>query len=281
MPCPEPRSRIRRPPPRTPRVTTARSGFPTSISAPRLQGRFLLDFLKHNESDTLYLVGDIIDGWRLRKGLVLAAGAQRRGAEAAAQGAQGHAGRSTCPATTTSVRAQFMRHGVRRHRGGATRRSTSTPTAGAAGAARRPVRRRDAATPAGSPIWATWAYTLIADAQPLVQRAAHAPGLPLLVAVGLPQAQGQERGQLSSPTSRVVDRRGAARAASTASCAATSTTPRSATSTASLYCNDGDWVESCTALVEHADGRLEVVALAATAWTMPAPALKATVMATP
>jgi UDP-2,3-diacylglucosamine pyrophosphatase LpxH len=27
-----------------------------------------------------------------------------------------------------------------------------------------------------------------------------------------------------------------------------------------LYCNDGDWVESCTALVEHPDGRLEIVA---------------------
>jgi hypothetical protein len=28
---------------------------------------FLLDFLRHNESDTLYLVGDIIDGWALKK----------------------------------------------------------------------------------------------------------------------------------------------------------------------------------------------------------------------
>ena len=26
-----------------------------------------------------------------------------------------------------------------------------------------------------------------------------------------------------------------------------------------LYCNDGDWVESLTALVEHADGRLAIV----------------------
>jgi UDP-2,3-diacylglucosamine pyrophosphatase LpxH len=26
-----------------------------------------------------------------------------------------------------------------------------------------------------------------------------------------------------------------------------------------LYCNDGDWVESCSALVEHHDGRLELV----------------------
>ncbi len=29
---------------------------------------FLLDFLKSTESDTLYLVGDIIDGWQLKKG---------------------------------------------------------------------------------------------------------------------------------------------------------------------------------------------------------------------
>ena len=31
-----------------------------------------------------------------------------------------------------------------------------------------------------------------------------------------------------------------------------------------LYCNDGDWVESCTALVEHRDGRLEIIEWAAT-----------------
>ena len=26
-----------------------------------------------------------------------------------------------------------------------------------------------------------------------------------------------------------------------------------------LYCNDGDWVESCTTLLEHNDGSLELV----------------------
>ena len=26
-----------------------------------------------------------------------------------------------------------------------------------------------------------------------------------------------------------------------------------------LYCNDGDWVESCTALVEHLNGKLEII----------------------
>ena len=32
-----------------------------------------------------------------------------------------------------------------------------------------------------------------------------------------------------------------------------------------LYCNDGDWVESLTALVEHLDGRLELLRLGAPA----------------
>lgn len=31
------------------------------------KAEFLLDFLRWNESDTLYLVGDIIDGWKLKK----------------------------------------------------------------------------------------------------------------------------------------------------------------------------------------------------------------------
>ena len=26
-----------------------------------------------------------------------------------------------------------------------------------------------------------------------------------------------------------------------------------------LYINDGDWVESCTAVVEHHDGRMEIL----------------------
>jgi UDP-2,3-diacylglucosamine pyrophosphatase LpxH len=38
------------------------------LGTPGCKAEFLLDFLKWNDSDTLYLVGDIIDGWRLRKG---------------------------------------------------------------------------------------------------------------------------------------------------------------------------------------------------------------------
>ena len=31
------------------------------------KAEYLLDFLKYHEADTIYLVGDIIDGWRLKK----------------------------------------------------------------------------------------------------------------------------------------------------------------------------------------------------------------------
>jgi UDP-2,3-diacylglucosamine pyrophosphatase LpxH len=37
------------------------------LGTPGCKADFLLDFLRHNESDQLYLVGDVIDGWQLRK----------------------------------------------------------------------------------------------------------------------------------------------------------------------------------------------------------------------
>ncbi|MEQ1713732.1 MAG: UDP-2,3-diacylglucosamine diphosphatase, partial [Hyphomicrobium sp.] len=34
------------------------------------QAEMLLDFLKHNDAETIYLVGDIIDFWRIRRGAI-------------------------------------------------------------------------------------------------------------------------------------------------------------------------------------------------------------------
>ena len=38
------------------------------LGARAAQAELLLDFLKHNDADAIYLVGDIVDGWKLRKG---------------------------------------------------------------------------------------------------------------------------------------------------------------------------------------------------------------------
>ncbi len=40
----------------------------THLGTAGCKALYLLDFLRHNESDRLYLVGDIIDGWQLKKG---------------------------------------------------------------------------------------------------------------------------------------------------------------------------------------------------------------------
>ena len=37
------------------------------IGTPGFQADALLDFLKSHDSETLYLVGDIVDGWQLRR----------------------------------------------------------------------------------------------------------------------------------------------------------------------------------------------------------------------
>ncbi len=45
------------------------------LGTPGCQAGHLLDFLRHTDSKYLYLVGDIIDGWQLRRPLVLEPGA--------------------------------------------------------------------------------------------------------------------------------------------------------------------------------------------------------------
>ena len=38
------------------------------LGTPGCQAFYLLDFLRTHQADTLYLVGDILDGWQLKKG---------------------------------------------------------------------------------------------------------------------------------------------------------------------------------------------------------------------
>ena len=98
-------------------------------------------------------------------------------------------------------------------------------------------------------------------AQPLVERRSRATRPALLVAVAVPEAQGQE-----APSSYISDfedggrARGAPPRRRRRRVRPHPPAPRSARHRRDvLYCNDGDWVESCTALVEHHDGRLEIV----------------------
>lgn len=58
------------PQPETESASTYRTIFLSDLhlGARSAQAELLLDFLRHNDADTIYLVGDIVDGWRLKKG---------------------------------------------------------------------------------------------------------------------------------------------------------------------------------------------------------------------
>ena len=93
-----------------------------------------------------------------------------------------------------------------------------------------------------------------ARVEPARALAARGVGTPLLVARAARQDEVRQGAALRRDVSLRVAA-GGARRPSTASYAATFTWPTSRSTTGSLYCNDGDWVESCTALVENRTAR--------------------------
>ena len=167
------------------------------------QAELLLDFLKHIECD------DALPGRRHHRRLaaearlVLAAGAQRRGAEAAAQGAQGHA-RHLRPGQPRRVRcatSSAMRSAASTW---STRRSTSPPTAGGCWSCTATSSTASSSTRAGWRSLGDRAYDARAcKLNHWFNRAARArSGFRYWSLSALPQAQGQERGRASSATSR-------------------------------------------------------------------------------
>ena len=85
----------------------------------------------------------------------------------------------------------------------------------------------------------------------------------LLVAVGLSQGSGQGGVSASSTATSIRWRPRRAGAASAGVVCGHVHKPDIRIIDGIQYCNDGDWVENCSALVEHLDGRLELVNWAA------------------
>src|SRR2546421_642049 len=132
------------------------------------KAEFLLDFLKYTEAETIYLVGDIIDGWRLKKSWYW-------------------------PQAHNDVVQKVLRK---------VRKGT-----------------RVIYVPGNHDEWLRDFTQLQSDA---VADEARRRGVDGVVCGHIHHAELREIGGI-------------------------------------LYCNSGDWVESCTALVEHFDGRLELI----------------------
>ena len=102
------------------------------------------------------------------------------------------------------------------------------------------------------------AYDFSLQPQPLLQRVPPPVRISVLVAG---RATSNTRRRMPCSTSRASSMRSRMRrasAASTAWSAGTSIAPEITEIDGVMYCNDGDWVESCSALVEDMNGRLAI-----------------------
>ena len=217
---------------------------------------FLLDFLRHTESDRLFLVGDIVDGWRLKKTwywhqshndvvqkLLRKA---RKGTEVIyVPGNHDEAARDYCDLhfggvlvlrealhETADGRRLLVMHGdefdvvVRYARWLALLGDRAYTLLLALNHWLNVVRRQ-----LGYPYWSLSAYLkhkvknaveYIGNFERAIAEEARRRGVDGVVC-----------GHIHHPEIRDIE--------------------------GVLYCNDGDWVESCSALVEHFDGRLEIL----------------------
>ena len=186
--------------------------------------------------------------------VVLAAGAQRRGAEDPAQGAQGHQ-RHLRPRQPRRGRAAYCQLHLRRRAGRGRVRSTRRPTASGCWSSTATSSTASCATPTGSRSSAT-GPTARRCAQ---HRRSTGRRRSSAAATGRSRPISSTRSRTrcsSSPTSRTAVADEARRRGVDGVVCGHIHHAEIRTIDGILYCNDGDWVESCTALVEHFDGRL-------------------------
>jgi len=226
------------------------------LGTPGCQATALLDFLRHVECETLFLVGDIIDGWQLRRSWYWP-----QSHNDVVQKLLRKARKGTRVIFVPGNHDEFARRYVGHNFGGVDvvkehiheladgRRLWITHGDlfdGVIQCARWLAYVGDFAYETtlkfnrhlnswrarlGLPYWSLSRYlklkvkravSYVGDFEAAVAREAHARGV-----------QGVVCGHIHHAEMRVID--------------------------GILYCNDGDWVESLTALVEHPDGRLQIV----------------------
>ncbi len=220
------------------------------------QAQALLDFLREHDAETIYLIGDIIDGWALKGGWywpqthndvvqkLLRKG--RKGArivylpgnhdEFLREYYGTHFGgievQETAIHETADGRRYLVLHGdqfdfvIRHARWLAHLGDVAYDAAIVLNRLASAVRRR-----LGLPYWSlsAWAKLKVKNAVNVISRFEDA----LIKEAARVEAQGVICGHIHHAVSRQMD--------------------------GVHYLNTGDWVESCTAIVEHHDGRLEII----------------------
>ena len=228
----------------------------THLGTPGCNSELLLDFLKGIECETLYLVGDIIDGWQLRKGWYWPPRHNdivRCVLKMAKHG--------TRIVYVPGNHDELFRDYVGLHFGGV----EILPEALHVTADGRTLLILHGDEFDGVVMYARWlaflgdsAYTLLLKINAVLNRVRRLLGKPYWSLAAVLKKKVKNAVQFISSFEEVVARAAFERGADGVVCGHIHTAEVRQIGEVTYY-NDGDWVESCTALVEHADGRMEII----------------------
>jgi len=228
----------------------------THLGTPGCNADMLFDFLRSIECQTLFLVGDIVDGWQLRKGWYWPARHNdvircilkqaRRGARVV---------------YIPGNHDEAFRDYVGLNFGGV----ELLPEAIHVTADGRRLLILHGDEFDGVVLYAKWlaflgdhAYTLLLKGNVVVNRVRRLFGLPYWSLAAHLKKRVKNAVQFISGFEEVVARAAADRGADGVVCGHIHSAEVRVFGDVTYY-NDGDWVESCTALVEHSDGRMEIL----------------------
>ncbi|MEP6983213.1 MAG: UDP-2,3-diacylglucosamine diphosphatase [Sphingomicrobium sp.] len=228
----------------------------THLGTAGCQAELLLDFLKSTECETLYLVGDIIDGWQLRKGWYWPPRHNdivRCVLKKAKHG--------TRVVYVPGNHDEAFRDYVGLNLGGV----ELLPEALHQTADGRILLVLHGDEFDGVVLYARWlaflgdsAYSLLLRLNRVLNRIRKARGLPYWSLSAKIKKRVKNAVQFISSFEQAVAHAAVERGADGVVCGHIHTAEIRSIGGVT-YCNDGDWVESCTALVEHADGRMEII----------------------
>lgn len=226
------------------------------LGTPACQARILLDFLRHSDSAYLYLVGDIIDGWRLSRRIYWP-----QEHNDVLQKLLRKARKGTKVIYVPGNHDEFLRDYVDMHFGGV---EVLADTVHITADGKKllvihgdqfdgVVRYHKWLAHLGS-----WAYDMVVVLNTQFNRVRKLLGLPYWSLAGYLKRQVKEAGNFIAQFETSLTDAARESGADGVVCGHIHQA-RMKTVDGILYLNDGDWVESCTALVEHLDGRLELM----------------------
>jgi UDP-2,3-diacylglucosamine pyrophosphatase LpxH len=225
------------------------------LGTPGCQALALLDFLRQVECETLYLVGDIIDGWQLRRSWYWP-----QSHNDVVQKILRKARKGTRVVFVPGNHDEFARRYVEHNFGGVDVVDEAVHT-----------------TADGRQLWVThgdhfdgviqcakwlayvgdWAYERTLQVNSWFNRARARMGLPYWSLSKYLKGRVKRAVSYIGDFEAAVAREARQRGLQGVVCGHIHHAEIREVD-GILYCNDGDWVESLTALIEHADGRLEI-----------------------